>query len=82
MPALLRGAFFTTGQGDTAIDFYVLDETRRVVLNQRKKTEGIFQFNATKPGHYMFIFSNLKVIFKRLISLEPSNKTGYNGFLV
>jgi hypothetical protein len=57
----LRGAYFTTGQGDTSIDFYILDENRRVVLNQRKKTEGIFSFNATKPGHYMFVYSNLKV---------------------
>ena len=61
-PTMLRGAYFTgSGTGDSSIDFYILDENRRVVFNRRKKTEGIFVYNATKPGTYMFIFSNLKV---------------------
>jgi hypothetical protein len=31
-----------------------------VIFNNRRKAEGLFSFNATKPGQYMLVFSNLK----------------------
>lgn len=61
----LRGAYFSgnkQGQDKGTIDFFILDQDRKVVFSRRKRAEGIFNFNATKEGEYMFIFSNLKVI--------------------
>ncbi len=43
------------------IDFFILDKDRKVVYSRRKRSEGLFNFNATKEGEYMFVFSNLKV---------------------
>ncbi|TNV72284.1 hypothetical protein FGO68_gene8197 [Halteria grandinella] len=58
-----RGAYFTgnTQNSDKAqIDFFILNPDRKVIFNRRKQAEGIFSINATKPGQYSFIFSNLK----------------------
>jgi hypothetical protein len=60
----IRGAYFTsdsTQDRNAVIDFFVLDDERRVIFSRRKRSEGIFSINATKPGEYSFIFSNLKV---------------------
>jgi hypothetical protein len=43
------------------IDFFILDQDRKVIYSRRKRSEGLFNFNVTKVGEYMFIFSNLKV---------------------
>jgi hypothetical protein len=49
----MRGAYFTGGENaddHPEIDFFILDEMRRVVFSRRKKGEGLFAYNATKPG--------------------------------
>jgi hypothetical protein len=59
----MRGAYFVGSKGENypTIDFFILDPQRKVVYSRRKKTEGIFRFNATITGAYSFIFSNIKV---------------------
>lgn len=60
----IRGAYFSgnkQGQDKGTIDFFILDKDRKVIYSRRKRSEGIFNFNATKEGEYLFIFSNLKV---------------------
>jgi hypothetical protein len=64
-PQNIRGAYFSGdkkfGQEKGTIDFFILDKDRKVVYSRRKRSEGLFNFNATKEGEYMFVFSNLKV---------------------
>ena len=41
----IRGAYFTsdsTQDRNAVIDFFVLDEERRVIFSRRKRSEGIF----------------------------------------
>ena len=59
----IQGAYFTGSKNEEKprVDFFILDSERRVALSRRKQSEGTFSFNATRPGQYMLIFSNLKV---------------------
>ena len=63
----IRGAYFSQNKkGDKGtIDFFILDSDRKVIYSRRKRAEGLFNFNTTIPGEYMFVYSNLKV---RIIS--------------
>lgn len=63
MPVEVRGAYFigTKSEKSPTLDFFVLDPNKKVVLSKRKKAEGLIAFNATIPGQYSLIFSNLKV---------------------
>jgi len=81
----LRGAYFSTSKKDDkgAIDFFILDSGRRVIYSRRKRAEGLFNFNTTSPGEYMFVFSNLKVnltqsiIFSYQIEQKHQEPHGY-----
>lgn len=59
----IRGAYFSSSKREEkgSIDFFILDPERRVLYSRRKRSEGLFTFNTTRSGEYMFIFSNLKV---------------------
>lgn len=59
----IRGAYFagSSSEKKPIIDVFILDPNRKVIFSRRRMQEGIFRFNATVPGTYSFIFSNLKV---------------------
>lgn len=46
--------------GEQGLDFFIIGPNKRIVYSSRKRTEGIFSFNATLPGQYSFIFNNMK----------------------
>lgn len=72
----MRGAYFvqSTQEEKPTIDVFILDPNKKVIFSRRKKIEGIFRFNATIPGPYSFIFSNVKVITIKILPLHQSKK--------
>ena len=66
----IRGAYFvgTSSTNNKLIDFFILDPNNRVIYSRRRKEEGIFRLNTTMAGTYTFVFSNMKVISKGIIS--------------
>jgi emp24/gp25L/p24 family/GOLD len=61
--AVIRGMYLVGDKKDinSLIDFYVLAPNKRVIHTMRQRAEGLFIINATLPGQYTFIISNLRV---------------------
>lgn len=60
----IRGAYFvgSSSTSNKLIDFFIVNPKNKVIFSRRKAEEGIFRFNASIPGRYAFVFSNVKVI--------------------
>lgn len=69
----IRGAYYVVSRDETkpTIDFFILDPNNNLVYTRRKKSEGIFRFNATQTGIYQFKFSNTKVTLSNLHLYSP-----------
>ena len=61
VPSYIRGAFFLENYGDeNSLDFSmkVVDPRGVVLATKRNKKEGLFYFNVTRKGVYIFEFDN------------------------
>lgn len=54
--------FFVGGEDplNAKINMFILDPSNKVIYSKIKKQSGMFLFNATMPGEYSFVFSNMK----------------------
>ena len=79
---IIKGAYLvgTKDSKNPTIDFFILNPRRQVIYNRRRQAEGVFKVQATIPGQYTFIFSNLKVIQRIVANLILILVTQGQGF--
>ena len=64
VPSRVRGAFFVSSQETRDIDLTILGPDGAVAYRSTRRKEGIFYFDATERGQYMFMFANNKFVEK------------------
>jgi hypothetical protein len=70
---VFRG-MFTAGSAveeKPLVDFYIIDPSKKIVFNARKRFESMFNIEVTEPGQYSLVFSNLRVKTCRSLFLVP-----------